>query len=226
LIVNPGFEEYTKCPRDKLNNHLAPHGVKGWAYNGWYWNTCGVYYKEPHSGNGVAMLDFFHQTPYVRDIGMVGTLCSALVKDQCYYFEMYVCLFNEWKKGIIAIDAICVGFIENNKIKLTDTVRDGQIYSPKGKIISDTLNWTKISGYFKAKGNEKYIIIGDFKPRKEVNYQMINPYTNKKEIKKDYKNESYNNADYYIDDLLLRPVNDSIYLSDSCNLLNPTINKN
>lgn len=53
LIVNPDFEEYTKCPRDKLNYHLAPHGVKGWDYNGWYWNKCGVYYKEPHSGNGV-----------------------------------------------------------------------------------------------------------------------------------------------------------------------------
>lgn len=226
LIVNPGFEEYTKCPRDKLNNHLAPHGVKGWDYNGQYWNKCGIYYKEPHSGSGVAELNLFCQTPFVRGVGMVGTLSSTLVKDQCYYFEMYVCLSNHYEYGVIAIDAFCVGFIANNKIKLSDTIREGQIYNPKGKIITDTLNWTKISGYFKANGNEKYIIIGEFKTRKEVNFQIIRPYKTKKEIKKNYKTKSFNNAVYYIDDLLLRPVSDSLYSSDSCHLIKPIMKNN
>lgn len=212
LIINPGFEEYTKCPRDKLNNHLESHGVKGWRFAGDYWNTCGQYYKEPHSGNGVAELWFFCQTPYVRNVGMLGTLTSTLVKDKYYYFEMFVCLSQSRNMGTIAIDAICIAFTENDKFRLKDTIREVQICSPKEKIISDSVNWTKISGYFKATGNEKYIVIGGFKPRKEVNYKMINPYTNKKIIKKHYKTESYNHASYYIDDLLLVPVKDSIPL--------------
>ncbi|MEW6774248.1 MAG: hypothetical protein AB1304_09665, partial [Bacteroidota bacterium] len=40
-------------------------------------------------------------------------------------------------------------------------------YSPQIKskhFILDTTNWVEISGMFKAKGGEKYIIIGDFEP--------------------------------------------------------------
>jgi hypothetical protein len=37
-----------------------------------------------------------------------------------------------------------------------------QIYNPIGFYITDTLNWTKISGIYTAEGGEEWITIGNF----------------------------------------------------------------
>ncbi len=42
------------------------------------------------------------------------------------------------------------------------------IENPKGNILSDTLNWTKVSGCYTAHGGEEYAIIGSFKPASET----------------------------------------------------------
>ena len=223
LIINPSFEEYTKCPKAKLNNYIYTHDLNGWSGNGFYLNKCGYYNKEPRTGNGMVELVLFSNTPYLKPTTLIGTLNGPLIREQYYYFEMYVC-YSTLSTGLWAIDAIGVGFVENSK--KIDSVFDAQISNPKGKIITDSVNWTKIAGYYRAKGNEKYIVIGNFTSRKQVNYQTIRPSQDKRGIKKEYRTKSFNNASYYFDDLLLKPVSDSLYISDSCNIIKQLIKDN
>lgn len=50
-----------------------------------------------------------------------------------------------------------------------------QIENASGNIITDTLNWTAISGTFVATGQEKYLVLGNFKSDASTNSLMINP---------------------------------------------------
>jgi hypothetical protein len=49
-----------------------------------------------------------------------------------------------------------------------------QIQNPVGNIISDTLNWTLITGTFVASGNEKHMVIGNFKTDAATTKTLIN----------------------------------------------------
>lgn len=50
-----------------------------------------------------------------------------------------------------------------------------QVSNPKGNIITDTLNWTAISGTFTAAGNEKYLLLGNFLDDNNVATDTVNP---------------------------------------------------
>ncbi len=49
-----------------------------------------------------------------------------------------------------------------------------QIQNSTGNIISDTLNWTLVTGTFVANGNEKHCVIGNFKSDANTNKVLIN----------------------------------------------------
>jgi hypothetical protein len=68
-----------------------------------------------------------------------------------------------------------------------------QIQNPLGNIISDTLNWTKIEGSFKANGNEEYITIGNFFTDSNTDTMRL---TNS-------LNPIFVNCGYYVDDMHL-----------------------
>jgi gliding motility-associated-like protein len=55
---------------------------------------------------------------------------------------------------------------------------DSQIKNNRTNIIKDTLNWVKISGIYKAKGGEKFFIIGNFSDSTEVYYEdtQVSPF--------------------------------------------------
>jgi len=50
-----------------------------------------------------------------------------------------------------------------------------QVQNLNNNIITDTLNWTLITGTFVASGNEKHLIIGNFKSDVATNTVLINP---------------------------------------------------
>lgn len=75
----------------------------------------------------------------------------------------------------------------------------------RGILIKDTLNWTKVSGCFEAKGNEKYVYIGNFRPDNETLAEISDP-----NIHPQY---SY----FYIEDVLIQafdPLPDTLLLCD------------
>jgi len=52
-----------------------------------------------------------------------------------------------------------------------------QVQHPSGNIITDTLNWTAISGTFVAQGGEKYLVLGNFLSNAATNTLLINTPT-------------------------------------------------
>jgi len=66
-----------------------------------------------------------------------------------------------------------------------------QVENASGNIITDTLNWTSITGTFVANGNEKYLLLGSFKSTMATNtLQMNSPV-------------QHQGHDVYIDDVSL-----------------------
>lgn len=203
LIKNPGFEDYYKCPEHDLRNNIKNYSfIHDWTGNADYENTCGTFHHVPHGGSGHVSVCLF--TDFQAYSGYIaGVIDTPLIQGNTYYFEMYVCL-DSYFKYRWAIDAICISFSESNKP--LDSIINVDIRNPMGKIISDTINWTKVSGYYQAKGNEKYVLIGNFCSRKQVNKSSELLYRSKIKRSILQSNKSFNNAIYLIDDVLLVAV--------------------
>jgi hypothetical protein len=73
-----------------------------------------------------------------------------------------------------------------------------QVTNYGNHIITDTLNWVKVSGVFIAQGGEQYLTLGNFKNNAQTSIQQIQP-------------TGYNSATYYLDDVSVIPL-DSIPL--------------
>jgi hypothetical protein len=134
---------------------------------------------------------------------------SSLTNGCNYYIEFYISLANS---SGLACDKIGVAFTNDTSgfslisgaLPLAPVVQ-----SPAGILMSDTLNWMKISGSFIANGTEEFIIIGNF-------YDQMNTYWDTVNVFGDL-----NSAYYYIDDVLMLPCNVSSTLEDE-NLNNGT----
>ncbi|MCC6372962.1 MAG: T9SS type A sorting domain-containing protein [Bacteroidia bacterium] len=69
-----------------------------------------------------------------------------------------------------------------------------QVTNPLGNIITDTLNWTLISGTFTANGDEKYLVIGNFLSDAATTKSIMIPTST----------ESW--SEYFIDDVSCIPL--------------------
>jgi len=126
-------------------------------------------------------------------------LLDSLRQGKCYYAEYYVNLANTER---LACNNQSMLFT-NNPVYV-DTVAtpygvlpaNPQIQHPQ--IITDTLNWVKVSGVFTAQGEEKFLTLGNFKNNAQTQTQPIQP-------------TGYNGAAYYIEDVSVIPL-DSITL--------------
>jgi hypothetical protein len=125
-------------------------------------------------------------------------LLDSLQQGKCYYAEYYVNLMNTARIGCnnqsmlftnapIYVDTAANIFMLPANPQIQNTY-----------IITDTLNWVKISGVFTAQGGEQYLTLGNFKNNAETAIQQIQP-------------TGYNGAIYYIEDVSVLPL-DSITL--------------
>jgi hypothetical protein len=125
-------------------------------------------YQWPHSGDAYTGLNTFHALGNNLRAYVIAPLLDTLINDFEYCVEFYVNLGNNCKYASDAIGAYfsstapsCPGF----SCLLNDTP---QVSSTLGIPITDTLNWTKISGRFIAKGGERFISIGNFLPDNQL----------------------------------------------------------
>jgi hypothetical protein len=133
-------------------------------------------YQNPRTGlkcAGVAVYDEF--TDESREYLQVQLL-SPLKPGTAYCVEMYVSLANNYSK--YAINDIGIHF--NNDSIYFDSLSYPVISYLSNNItsdiyIADTLTWTKINGIYIASGGEKYILIGNFKPKYQTDYILNYP---------------------------------------------------
>jgi PKD repeat protein len=129
----------------------------------------GIGYQQSHDGDGYAGCYFDAGGIYTEYIHV--QLASPMIAGVTYDFSMYVVLHNFSETAtddigayfsVTAPSSSGVGYLSGNPVP--------QITNTPGNVITDTLNWTLISGEYMAAGGEEYLTIGHFKDDSLVTY--------------------------------------------------------
>jgi gliding motility-associated-like protein len=220
LVSNGSFEEISDYPSDGGQINKA----NGWfsASNGspdlfHYCSTniilqlpnCNqpfISYQTPRSGNCIAGI-----FPFIVSVGDITLeyietkLAYPIKSNHTYYTRFYV--NPQYINGFnnCFINQVGLAFTEK-KVDEQNTIYNITNINPQinyaGPFIDDTLGWTKVSGCYKAVGNEQYITIGNFKDTFNTGY---------KKESSSYPFDSY----LFIDDVGVYefdPLPDTIYL--------------
>lgn len=174
-MPNYSFETNTACP--KLTGHLI-YATPWEVVNGQtpdYYHPCGQpgLYSSPNN-----MLNYGYQVashgncyagfkawdnaagPSAREyIGV--KLDTPMIDCRAYWISFKVCRANKSAWATDDIGLFIYGWSPPGTGALTGY--NPQIINKPGNIVSDTLNWTIISGTYIASGNEQFITIGNFK---------------------------------------------------------------
>ncbi len=199
LVPNSGFENFTTCPVGFSQfNGFVSDWTNPNAASPDYMNACanpfpagvpqnGTGYQTSHSGNGYA--GFYSGSDSYREYVQVQ-LTSPLVAGTTYAFKMFVAVHNKSK---YAIDDIGANFSVNAPTSSGLAFLNGnpiaQIANTPGNVITDSSNWTLVSGNYIAAGGERHLTIGHFNTDATTTTVQIN-----------YGSQG---AYYYVDDVSL-----------------------
>ena len=171
LIPNPGFEEIWKCP-------TAGGQINGYLKN-WFTtystpdlhHTCGsfqTFWSEPRSGEAVVTIASlsFTQNLGLREYLHVK-LKQPLVKDSLYHFSAWLrpCsdqFYHTDQFHVVFSDTLVShvpdGAPESGILPLTPDIRW------QGGVIPWGEEWIRFEDCYRARGDEQYMIIGNFYP--------------------------------------------------------------
>jgi len=170
LVNNPSFETFTACPNGPA---LEPVGWTSFGLTPDYYNACGSNgfktpsncgYQLPLTGNGyMGFITYYIGSPLNEIIG--GQLIQPLSIGQTYYVTVNFALSELYCNfGYIPSNKVGVKFstvpVLASATSLAMVNNFAHVFSTN--VISDTLNWTKVSGSFIADSNYKYVMIGNF----------------------------------------------------------------
>ena len=178
LVPNPGFEEYFGCPNG--SNQLDR--CKSWKRIGGgtpdFFNACAVNpwepdvpntwngYQNSHSGDGMAGF-YASQRQYgdnVREYLQIR-LTQPLDSGVNYYVHFYVSPQDSSYYSVGTIGAYISDTITHPTYDAGRLVVNPQIVYSSSYSITDTMNWTLVSGTFMPHSNNlDYITIGNFFP--------------------------------------------------------------
>ncbi len=211
LVSNPSFEQYTNCPQGYLHEHpdFWYQPDKG---GGGYFNACrpnigsvpytGLGFQYAHSGFAMVSMAYYNNN--ANNYFQIK-LSDSLRVNKNYYIEFYAVNTKAYKLGcnnislLLSKQAVYADTINNIKI----IPANPQIYNYGNPIITDTTNWVKVSGIYKAQGGEQYITLGNFKPTSQTNYIISKP------------GGSLFTAGYFIDDVSVIPLDSMCLRADA-----------
>lgn len=176
-VTNGGFEKYTTC---NVSYPLMTYVVNadGWdeiddnMITKWNHECYGAipfnafYYNYPRTANAYVSYDFLclsctsDSRTYVRN-----TLKSKLEAGKTYCVKFYI---NNSEYSSYSIDSFDAYFGGNEVDTITQAhlplnYLTPQVKNPINNFITDTIDWSLITGTFIANGNEKYMVIGNFR---------------------------------------------------------------
>ncbi len=210
LVPNYSFESYNTCPNNYsqfsyVNTWVQPTTGTSDYFNACYTNvvwTIGIpdnhFGSQPaRTGNayaGIIPLDHQAGSLDYREYLQVQ-LTSALTGGQQYSVEFYVSAGDEnyWDADPLALyfSNSAISRADNKAFNYMCTCYTPQIQNTSG-IITDDVNWVKISGTYTAAGGERYITIGVFEEYANVSWVVTG---------------GLNNYGYYfVDDVCVTPV--------------------
>ncbi len=230
LVPNPSFEDAYTCPQhfniDPARNFL-PHWynpnrgtpdhfhVCSDSISGIPDNFAGRMY--PFSGRayaGIILRELF-DTVY-EDIDNIGIsreyiqakLKKTMVQNRIYCVSLY---YAHASKSVYSVDALGVA-ITRDQISTRDAgkiIQVPQVINRPGHIMDNKTQWKELCGIYRARGNERYITIGNF-------------YSNKQTIfvknTDEFVDSTFVYAYYYIDDVRVFEIEN--HFECGCNELN------
>lgn len=175
LVPNPSFEDTLRCPTS-INQSLTTVSWSSYGGTSDYFNTCALPppssvgvpknifgYQVPATGNAYCgLITFMKEGTNVREhIG--AELITPLVKGTKYYVSF---------KTVMAVGgAFSVNIAANNigikfLMQPLPAFNNGPVFNSAHifatSVITDSTNWTTVSGSFVADTNYKYIACGNF----------------------------------------------------------------
>lgn len=226
MVVNGSFEDHRDCPSGVLHKRLTIidawfQPTEGSAD---YYHPCGrrgseapgnkFGFQQAHEGNAYIGMHLFVNKYYYKSYKeyLMGKLTNPLIKDARYVVSFRV---SRSDKSRYAIDRIGA-YLSRKPIQIntwgiiyymeTDTVNcqkvflknypNPQLESQKQEFITSGEKWTTISDTITAGGGEKFILLGNFYPNKDIYPQKVNP------------KGKYSSAYYYFDNVQVHMVGD------------------
>lgn len=227
LVQNPSFETYSNCPGDLEQINRATYWNRPANTTGTpdYFNTCATLSQVRVPNNGFGSQDSYNGNAYVGIITLLlwgsnpdyreyiqTELSSEMIAGQTYYLSFYVSLADATRLASNNMGAV---------FSVTPINGNGN-YQPLNiaphiinqTIITDTTEWTQISGTYVAVGNEKYLTIGNFFTNSQTLSQISNP------------NAGIGQAYYYIDNVSVTTTlgNEDFYKEEVKIIPNPVTN--
>ena len=171
LIPNNSFERCKELPHHHSQAHLLYNWysgrTSGYPIN--YFNTLSFKPKKiigkeqfPYQGNAFIALgtDLGNELHYSQFIET--QLIQPLLKDSLYTITLYVCLAINFR---YAIDHLECRFFERKFLyssKMNVDKSELIILKADTGFINDPKKWIKLTGTYKAKGDENYFVLGNF----------------------------------------------------------------
>lgn len=190
LITNPSFEVIDSCFGQASD---IGFDVFQWSgCDGWSCPTSGssdLWCENPYLGIGITppdLVGFGYQLPLSGD-NMCGLftfvqheeyreyiqneLTQELIPNK--YYDLKINVNNSYFDPTINVATSCLEAYFSNSLVIQSSSYLAmnlvpQITNDRFNVISDTLNWVSIKGKYKAKGGEKYVIIGCFQDDSQI----------------------------------------------------------
>ncbi len=220
LVPNFSFEQYTNCPQySSTDINVQKANKPDFWYkpdfkDAVYLNSCSSNdtisvpynfanpyalpcYQPARTGNAYIAMFYRNGIANARNYFQVELL-DSLKSGYCYFAECYVARINGYQ---LACNNQSILFTQN--AVYVDTAATPPIFmlpaNPQvinsNSVISDTVNWVKISGVFTAQGGEKYLTLGNFKDDNNTTISVV-------------QSTGYYGVAYYVEDV-------SVYSLDS-----------
>ena len=189
LVPNWSFEEFDACPNASNFSCFWPStsifSLKNWfcVHNDLtpnYFNSCssvptfsvpnnGWGFQNPKTGNAYMNGVMYTKSPGVN--GWAVEYIECQLKNKLDTNKIYCVKYFTTRSSYSGCYCISgLGAMFSNSIISTYSPLNGmvpgaaQVKNPLTNIITDTKNWSVISGAFTANGNEQYLTIGNFNP--------------------------------------------------------------
>jgi hypothetical protein len=176
LVYNPSFEDHSNCPDGGGVLWYAIGCSSPPQNSGEYFNSCSTapYYSVPNQNcnyqkahSGAAFVGCVLNHNYYHEY-LQMQLTEPLTNNRTYYVEFWTNRSSEFCGFKYAINCIALSFQDT----FTDTTMGSMgssllAYTPHimkftNPIITDTLDWVRINGVYKANGTENFIVLGNF----------------------------------------------------------------
>lgn len=236
LIFKPSFEEPYPDLNSNINWAWVPPGTPDhystiWAPPpGSIWGSPLNAMGYQHARTGNAYMGIIIQNLNLLDTSIIYSehfrtnLSTPLKQNTCYTGGLHFVNANYSKHysnrlGIYFSDVLP---IKSNSLDTQfDEFHQPQIELDSNQFYTDTLNWTLLSGVFKAKGGEQFVVYGNFYNKKRTKWIPKAPMTVSVNVPPVYGDTQF--AYVYIDDVFLYEIPSAAALSDTSLCLGQSI---